>query len=74
MKKRKWLQGSRPSWLLCAGALLGLSGCAPVQVTCRYPAPPAEVMEPLPAPGSFQERLDRILDQISTPSPEKPTK
>ena len=74
MKKQKWWKGWPRSLLLSAVGLLGLSACAPVQVTCRYPAPPKEVMEPLPAPGSFQDRLDAILAPIFTPSPAKPTK
>ena len=57
-------------------SLCALSGCAlpPVQVTCVMPKPPAELMQELPAPGSFTDRLDRILEQGSTASPAKPTK
>jgi hypothetical protein len=62
------------NWLMSAIALLGLCGCAPIQVTCKVPAPPEPLMEPAPAPGSFQDRLDAILDGISTTSPAKPTK
>jgi hypothetical protein len=60
--------------LLSAVAPLGLSACAPIELVCKYPAPPPEVMAPLPAPGSFQDRLDAILADPSTASPAKRTK
>ena len=62
------------NWLVSAIGLLGLCGCAPLQVTCKVPAPPEVLMEELPPPGSFQDRLDGILAPTSTGSPAKPTK
>jgi hypothetical protein len=61
------------NWLVCAIALLGLSGCA-TTVVCKVPAPPEPLMRELPPPGSFQDRLDRILVEGSTDSHAKPTK
>lgn len=65
---------SKPSLRMSAlGLLLAvLSGCAPIQVTCKFPAPPEPLMVPPPAPGSFQDRLNSILDPYET-SPAKPT-
>ena len=40
----------------------------------RQHAEAVERMQELPPPGSFTDRLDRILAEGSTPSPEKPTK
>lgn len=64
----------RPSLRCCAAGLLcaGLSACAPVQVTCQYPAPPDPLMVPPPAPASFTDRLNSILSPYLT-SPAKPT-
>ena len=67
------LPGTRLNWLPCVVASLALSGCV-TEVVCRYPAPPAPLMEPAPPPESFQDRLDAILDRTSTGSPAKPTK
>lgn len=66
---------TKPSWLLLAAASLFLSGCV-TEVVCRYPAPPAELVEAeLPPPGHFQDRLREIVTSgpPSRPSPSKPT-
>ena len=62
----------KANWLLFVPVLLGLFGCAPIQVTCKVPEPPVPLMEP--PPPSFLDRLDAILDGNSTTSPAKPTK
>lgn len=75
MNRSESLRPTRPSLLLCVIAPLSLSGCV-TEVVCRYPAPPAEVMRELPAPGHFQDRLREIVtsDPPSVPSLSRPTR
>ena len=50
--------------------LLLLCGCAaqPIQVTCVYPTPPAELMVP-PPQETMRSKLDRILGGSFTKPP-----
>ena len=73
MNKSVSLLHTKLNWLACAMLALFLSGCA-TEVVCRYPAPPAELVQPeLPPPGYFQRKLREIVR--SDPSlPTSPTR
>ena len=57
--------------LLLGITLSGLFGCAPLQITCKVPMPPEELVKEPPPPGWFQDQLDKILDRVSTHSPDE---
>ena len=75
MNKSGSLLRTKLSSLVCATLALSLSGCV-TEVVCRYPAPPAELVQPeLPPPGYFQRKLREVVtsDLISPTSPTRPT-
>ena len=65
---------SFPAFAIAPLALLVLSGCATTpQLPCRFPTPPADLMQPAPPEGSFREGLDLTLDLAFIPKPTEPT-
>jgi len=68
----KWLQAhTHPNWLLSLVVLFAilLSGCAANPPQCQPVAPPKELLEPPPPPGTVQDRLEQILKKGQTSAP-----